>query len=70
MVATYNRDDHPVFYHHIVHGNEQRRSLDRIKFTFGRMKQVVVRLVVPASGITTLPFVFLGRKFLMTGIVA
>ena len=68
--AAHNRDDHPVFHDHIVHGNEESRPFDWIEFTFGRMKEVVVRFVVPAGGITTLPFVFLGRNFLMTGIVA
>jgi len=35
--AAYNRDDDPVLHHHIIHGNEQRRSLDRIEFALGRM---------------------------------
>src|SRR5258708_28219702 len=61
--ATYNRNDHAGFDHHIVHGNEQCRSLDGIKLTFGRMKEVIVGLIVPASRITTLPFVFFCRYF-------
>src|ERR1700731_4826357 len=61
--AAYNRDHHTVFHYHIVHRNKERRPLDRIKFTFGCMKEVVVRIVAPARSITTLPFVFLGRYF-------
>jgi adenylate cyclase len=35
---AYHRNDHAGFHHHVVHSNEQRRSLNRIKFTFGGMK--------------------------------
>ena len=48
--ATYNRNDHAGFDHHIVHGNEQCRSLDGIKLAFGRVKEVIILFVMPAGG--------------------
>src|SRR5215472_6838480 len=68
--AAHNRDDHPVFHDHIVHGNEESRPLDSIKFTFGRMKEVVVRFVVPAGWHYYAAICFPWPQFLMTGIVA
>src|SRR5215469_6912669 len=60
---TYYRDHHNVFYHHVVHRNEQCRALDRIELALGRAKHLVVFIIMPASRIVALPFIFLRGDF-------
>src|SRR6516164_10187280 len=68
--AAHNRDDHPVFHDHIVHGNEESRPLDSIKFTF-RPHERGCRTLRGASGWHYYASIcFPWPQFLMTGIVA
>src|SRR6266481_8321771 len=61
--ARYDRNDHPVLDHHVVHLDEECRSLDRVKLALGGVKGVVVGLTVPPGDISALPFVFFCGNF-------
>src|SRR5262249_9623279 len=44
--AVYERDDHAVFHHHVVHRDKQPSTLDQIKFALTRPKEPVL-LIIP-----------------------